>query len=79
MVLPEFIYEKTVLTAFLFLHLRLDSHRGMGDNHQSFLGDKLASNATDAVGLILNAHQSGIEVFDKLLLTGGETRVLLFG
>ena len=53
-------YEKMGLATFLLLHLSLNGHRGVGHNHQTFLGDKFARNTADAVGLILDTHQSGI-------------------
>ena len=65
--------------AFFLLHLGLDGHGGMRHNHETLFWDELAGDATDAIGLVLNADKGGIEVFDEFLLACCQTRIFLFG
>lgn len=51
----------------------------MRHSTQSFLGDKLASLATHAIGLVLDTYQGVLEVLDEFQLTGGQLACLLLG
>ena len=49
--------------------LGFDGKCGMWHGAQTFLGNQLACLAADAVGLVLDAHQSGLQTSDELLGT----------
>ena len=51
----------------------------MRDEAQALLGDELARDAADAVGLVLNAHQGGLQILDELVLALGHLAGLLLG
>ena len=42
----------------------------MGHCAQTFFGNEFARDAADAVGLVFNAHESGLQSLDELLLSG---------
>ena len=52
--------------------LCLDSQRRVRDQAEPLLGDELAGDAADAVGLVLDAHERGLQVLDELVLALGE-------
>ena len=63
----------------LTLVLRFDTERGVGHEAEPFLGNQLARDAADAVGLVLDADERGLEVLDELVLARGELARLLLG
>ena len=42
----------------------------MGDCQQATLGNELASDAAHTIGLVLDAHQSRLQLVDEVLLAG---------
>ena len=50
----------------------LNAEGGVRHRAQPFLGDQLARNAANAIGLVLDAHQGVLQVHDVLLLAGGQ-------
>ena len=51
----------------------------MRDQAESLLGNELAGDAADAVALVLDAHEGGLEVLDELVLALGEGAGLFLG
>ncbi len=49
------------------------------DQAEPLLGDELAGDAADAVGLVLDAHEGGLEVLDELVLALREGAGLFLG
>ena len=54
-----------------------DALRSVGNTHQALLGNQLACGLADAIGLVLNTHQSHLKVTDELQLVCGQTAYLL--
>lgn len=65
---------RTSLLAALF---GLDALCGVGNTHQTLLGNEFACCFADAVGLVLDAHQCHLQVTDKLHLVSSQTTSLL--
>ena len=59
--------------------LGLDGQGGVRHEAQALFGDELAGHAADAVGLVLDAHESTFQVLDELVLALGHLAGLLLG
>ena len=61
----------------VFVLLAVDAERGVGYRAQALLGNELTRGTADAVGLVLDAHESGLQLLYELALALGQTRGLL--
>ena len=60
------------IVQFTLFLLGFDGEGGVGDGAEAVLGDELAGDAADAVGLVVNARQGALQFLYELLLAGHE-------